>query len=76
MLTFKDPEIRSKIRSDLGGAAGDAADGVAFLPFDDMEESVRADVRAVKGSALVGGATAVHGFVYDVKTGRLSPVAE
>ncbi|KAI8467216.1 MAG: carbonic anhydrase [Monoraphidium minutum] len=74
MLTFTDDAIRSKIRADLGEGAGDAADGVAFLPFSDLEESVRADVRAIKAAAIVARGVPVSGFVYDVASGMLNPV--
>ncbi|KIZ07263.1 carbonic anhydrase [Monoraphidium neglectum] len=74
MLTFKDDDIRSKIRDELGDSAGDAADGIAFLPFSDLEASVKADIRIIKEAAIVDGDVPVHGFVYDVTTGRLNPV--
>lgn len=75
MLTFDDAAIRGKIKSDLGAAAGRAAEAVAFLPFPDLEQSVRDDVAIVRESPLVAPGARVAGFVYDVKTGRLSPVA-
>lgn len=74
MVTFQDADIRAKLRSDLGDAAGDAADSIDFLPFSDLEQSVRDDLAAIKAAAIVAPETAVHGFVYDVHTGKISPV--
>jgi hypothetical protein len=45
---IQDDDIRSKIRDELGDSAGDAADGIAFLPFSDLEASVKADIRIIK----------------------------
>ncbi|GFG25375.1 uncharacterized protein Mb1315 [Aspergillus udagawae] len=65
MLTFSDGDIRAKIKEELGEDASD----IEFLPFKDLEESVRADVRFLRGSRLVQGA--VKGYVYEVERGRL-----
>jgi carbonic anhydrase len=70
MLTFTDAAIRHRLREDRGADA----DHVAFLPFDDLEESVRADIRAYRQSPLVRQDVPVRGFVYDVSTGRLQEV--
>ena len=74
MLTFTDEVIRGRLAASLGEEAGAAAAGMAFLPFADVEESVRRDVAAIAASPLIRPDTAVAGFVYDVKTGRLTPV--
>ncbi|KAF4153922.1 hypothetical protein CNMCM6936_009379 [Aspergillus lentulus] len=65
MLTFSDEDIRAKIREELGEDASD----IKFLPFRDLEESVREDVRFLRGSRLVQGG--VTGYVYEVERGRL-----
>ncbi|EAW25171.1 beta-class carbonic anhydrase [Aspergillus fischeri NRRL 181] len=65
MLTFSDGDIRAKIREELGEDASD----IKFLPFGDLEESVREDVRFLRGSRLVQGD--VTGYVYEVERGRL-----
>lgn len=65
MLTFSDEDIRAKIREELGEDASD----IKFLPFKDLEESVREDVRFLRGSRLVQGG--VTGYVYEVERGRL-----
>ncbi|KAF7130964.1 hypothetical protein CNMCM5793_003899 [Aspergillus hiratsukae] len=65
MLTFSDEDIRAKIKEELGEDASD----IKFLPFGDLEESVREDVRFVRESKLVKGS--VSGYVYQVESGRL-----
>lgn len=46
-----------------------------FLPFPDLQQSVRDDIQIIKSSPLVAPGTTVHGYVYDVTTGELKPVA-
>jgi carbonic anhydrase len=55
---------------DLGADVSD----VDFLPIDDPDETVRADVNAIRTSPMIRTDIAVHGFVYDVHTGRLRSV--
>lgn len=74
MLLFSDGDIKAKIREELGDAAGVTAEGVAFLPFADLAQSVRDDAALLRASPLVAPDTAVSGFVYDVRTGKLERV--
>lgn len=69
MLTFTDEVLRKKIRDDLG----EDVDHVAFLPFPDLQQSVRDDVALLKKSALVLDVP-ITGYIYDVKTGRIESV--
>lgn len=66
MLTFTDEVLRAKVRRELG----QNVDHFAFLPFGDLEESVRDDVRFVKDSPLVLDVP-VTGYVYEVETGKI-----
>ena len=70
MLTFTDDQLRQKLREDLGAQTTDA-----FLPFSDLEQSVRDDVAAIRTSPLLLKDVPVRGFIYDVRTGRLQEVA-
>lgn len=70
MLTFTDDDLRRKIRVELSGNA----DHVAFLPFSDVEASVREDLAVYRESKIVRQDIPVRGFVYDVKTGRVREV--
>src|SRR5947209_9168234 len=62
MLTFTDEQLRQKLRDDLG-----VDTEVAFLPFGDLEQSVRDDVEVVRSSPLLLKDLQVRGFIYDVK---------
>ena len=70
MLTFTDADLRATLRERLGADA----DHVAFLPFRDLEDSVRADLAAYRASPIVRQDIPVRGFVYDVQTGALREV--
>ena len=45
-----------------------------FLPFEDLEQSVRDDVAALRASPYFPPEYEVLGFTYDVRTGRLALV--
>lgn len=70
MLTFTDEQIRRRLKEERGADA----DHIAFLPFSDLEESVRADLRVYRESPIVRHDIPVRGFVYDVRNGRLKEV--
>jgi len=70
MLTFSNQELWGKLRADTGADPT----GIDFLPFSDLQESVRQDVRRITGSAFIPQDIPVAGFVYDVRTGRLEEV--
>lgn len=70
MLTFSNEDLRTKIKQDLKADA----DHIDFLPFKDLEQSVRDDVATLKASPLIPKNVEVSGYIYDVKSGRLLPV--
>jgi carbonic anhydrase len=70
MLTFTDADIREKIRQELHTDA----DHIAFLPFSDLEQSVRDDIALLRSSPFIPDSIEIHGFIYDVKSGRLHSV--
>jgi carbonic anhydrase len=74
MQTFSNDDIRQKIEGDLGPEAAKVASSIDFLPFDDLDQSVREDVQAIKESPLIPRDIHVTGFVYDVHDGRLHPM--
>jgi carbonic anhydrase len=43
--------------------------------FDSVEESVRSSVDAIRSSPFIPNSELVHGFVFEVETGRLREVA-
>lgn len=48
---------------------------VAWLTFRDLAQSVREDVARIRSHPLTPDSVPVWGFIYDVKTGQLHPVA-
>jgi carbonic anhydrase len=63
LLTLDEHELRHKI--------GPEAGGVDFLPFRDLDASVRSSVRRVRESPLLPDSFAATGLIYEVETGRL-----
>ena len=70
LLAVTNQQLRDRLRRDLGA---DAAE-LDFLPFTDLEESVRADVETIRSSPFIPRDLPVSGLVYDVRTGRLHQV--
>jgi carbonic anhydrase len=70
MLTFDNETLYGIVRDQVGADASD----IDFLPFSDVEESVREDVDIIRNSPLIPKDIPISGFVYDVKTGRISQV--
>jgi carbonic anhydrase len=68
MLTFQNEDVHEKVRQDLGADASE----MDFMPFADLEASVRDDVEFLRASPLVADDTEIRGFVYDVSSRRLS----
>lgn len=64
------------LKERLGDAAGEDASWMSLGAIDDQERTIRADVRKVRSHPLIGDDVAVGGFLYDVDSGLLSPVAE
>jgi carbonic anhydrase len=66
--------IRQRLTESLGSDGGRAAGEIDFLPFTDLEQSVRDDMAILKSSPLLRPETEISGFIFDVKTGRLQQV--
>jgi carbonic anhydrase len=47
---------------------------IEFLPFTDLEQSIREDVQTIKDSPLLLSDVPVRGYIYDVHTGQLHEV--
>src|SRR2546422_954231 len=60
MLTFTNEDLRAKLQDEAGA---DVAE-MDFLPFSDLEESVRASVRRIRESPFLPDSFAASGFVY------------
>ncbi|HEM5423439.1 TPA: carbonic anhydrase [Streptococcus suis] len=68
--TFTNEEFAVQLKRDLGVDV----DGQDFLPFTDIEESVREDIALLKQSPLIPDDVEISGAVYDVDTGRMTEV--
>jgi carbonic anhydrase len=71
MLTFTDEVIRDKVRKDLQ----QNVDHIAFLPFGDLEQSVRDDIKLLKDSPLVLDVP-ITGYVYEVESGKIVKIGD
>ncbi|HEX8918857.1 MAG TPA: carbonic anhydrase [Chloroflexota bacterium] len=70
MVTFSNADLHKHLKDETGNDAS----GIDFLPFPDLEQSVRDDVQRIKSSPFIDDSTPVHGFIYDVRSGKLTPV--
>lgn len=70
MLTFTNEQLAAKIQTDLGVDVS----GQDFLPFADLEQSVRDDVAFLRNSPLIPKDIPISGAIYDVRTGRVHEV--
>jgi len=70
MVTFTNEQLAQKVKDELGQDVS----GRDFLPFPDLEQSVRDDVAAVRDSPLIPADIPVSGAIYDVTTGELRTV--
>src|SRR5437867_583568 len=90
MELFTNDVIRSLLAKSLETAALDAngwrdvgqgpgsseGEFINFLTISDLEQSVVDDVRRIRSHPLVPHSIPISGFIYDVKTGRLTEVPE
>jgi carbonic anhydrase len=70
MLTFTNRDLQQKLEQETGVDKCT----VDFLPFSDLEESVREDIKRIEASPFIPEGIPVRGFIYDVRTGKLQPV--
>ena len=70
MLTFTNRDLREKVKEDLGQDTGE----FDFLPFADLDESIRKDIEFLQATQLLSPDTLIRGFVYDVRSGKLREV--
>ena len=65
--TFQNKDFQEHLKRELGVDVSDQD----FLPFQDIDESVREDMRLLKDSPLIPDDVVISGAVYDVDTGRM-----
>ena len=72
MLTFKDEELRFKLQKLMDTATVALAH---FHAFNDLEDDLRQQIQKVKSHPWIPKHIPVRGFIFDVKTGKLSEVS-
>ena len=68
--SFTNEDFAAQLQQDLGVDV----EGQDFLPFTDVEVSVREDVDVLRQSPLIPNDVTISGAVYDVDTGRITVV--
>ena len=68
--TFQNKDFQEHLKRELGVDVSDKD----FLPFQDIDESVREDMRLLRESPLIPDDVVISGAVYDVDTGRMTIV--
>lgn len=71
MLTFKDEGLKSRLKEEHHTSSVTPS---TFFPFGNLEENVREQVAKVKSHPWTPKNVPVRGFIYDVKSGKLSEV--
>jgi len=69
MLTFADDEFRQGIEKETGIRPSWAAEA-----FGDLDQDVRQSIARIRASPFVPHTDVVHGYVFDVRDGRLREV--
>jgi carbonic anhydrase len=72
MLTFTDEKLREKLKSETGHDASH----LHFHSFSDVEKSVKKQLQTIRNNPFLPRDIDVHGFVYDVRTGKLQEISE
>ena len=68
--TFNNEDFQEHLKCELGVDVS----GQDFLPFQDIDESVREDMKLLRECPLIPDDVIISGAVYDVDTGRMSEV--
>jgi carbonic anhydrase len=72
LLKINEYELRAKLAEKMGTIASEPSH---FYGFDDLEKNVREQVQRVKSHPWIPKHIPVRGFIYDVKTGKLTEVS-
>jgi len=74
MLTFKNEDAHAVVEKNLGSEAVKEIQDLDFLPFPELEEAVREDLKYLRGSKAVSESVGLSGWVYEVETGKVRRV--
>ena len=72
MLTFQDEQLRQQLKSETGQETSH----LHFHAFTDLEGNLRTQLRRIRESPFLPRDIELHGFIYDVRTGRLREIRE
>lgn len=72
MLTFQDHELRERLHKETGHDTSH----LHFHAFSNPEQSIKQQLRRIREIPFLPGDIEVHGFLYDVRSGRLQEIAE
>lgn len=70
MATFKDEDLQKRISEKYNLNASD----IKFHSFSDLEENVKNQIKKIRTSVFLSNIASVHGFIYDIKTGKIREV--
>lgn len=70
MLMFSNPDIKALLEQRYPTAA-DEIKAIDFLPFSNLEQSVKDDVEYLKQHPLVLKDIKITGWIYEVETGKV-----
>ncbi|KAG8831417.1 hypothetical protein FRC17_003195 [Serendipita sp. 399] len=73
MLTFTTPQLQGKLKEAYPEATKEI-EAIDFLPFPNLEQSVKDDVEFLKNHPLVLKDTTITGWVYEVETGKVKQI--
>ncbi|EJD04213.1 carbonic anhydrase [Fomitiporia mediterranea MF3/22] len=71
MLTFKNEDLRNSLKEKYPSVTKEI-ESIDFFPFPQLERSVKDDIEFLKQHPLVLDETTITGWIYDVKTGKVS----
>ena len=70
MATFKDEDLQNRITEKYNSNAS----GIKFHSFSDLEENVKDQIKKIRTSPFLANIASVHGFIYDIKTGKIKEI--
>lgn len=71
MLTFTDNDLQKDLRQKYKSDASE----IRFYSFPNLEENVNNQINKIKSSPFFPPDIPIHGFIYDVKTGKIERIA-
>lgn len=70
MATFKDEDLQKRLSEKYKSDASN----IKFLSFGDIKENIESQMEIIRNSPFLSDIISVHGFIYDIRTGKISEV--